>query len=74
MSKAPSLTGKTVIAVLKRAGFEVARIRGSHHLMKHPDGRTTVVAVHAGEHVGPGLFNKILNDCEMTRDEFLELL
>ncbi len=43
MSKLPSLTGKEVIAALKKAGFEVARIRGSHHFVIHSDGRRTVV-------------------------------
>ncbi len=71
MSKLPSLTGKEIIAALKRAGFEVLRIKGSHHFLHHSDGRATVVPVHAGETVGPGLLAKILRDCELTREEFL---
>ena len=43
MTKLPRLSGKRVIAVLKKAGFEVIRIRGSHHFLRHADGRTTVV-------------------------------
>ncbi len=62
------------MASLRKAGFQVARVRGSHHLLKQPDGRITVVPVHAGEHIGPGLMNKILNDCDMTREEFASLL
>jgi predicted RNA binding protein YcfA (HicA-like mRNA interferase family) len=46
MSKLPQLTGKTVITALRRAGFSVVRIKGSHHFLKHPDGRGTVVPVH----------------------------
>jgi predicted RNA binding protein YcfA (HicA-like mRNA interferase family) len=74
MSKLPRLSGKKLIAVLKRSGFEVIRIRGSHHFLQHPDGRRTVVPIHAGEHIGPGLFLKILTDCEITREEFERLL
>ncbi len=74
MSKLPSLTGKEIIAALKKIGFEVIRIRGSHHFLRHQDGRTTVVPVHAGETTGPGLLAKILRDCELTRDEFASLL
>ena len=74
MPKLPSLTGQQVIAVLKRAGFEVLRIKGSHHFMSHPDGRRTVVPVHRGETIGPGLMLKIIRDCEMEREKFLELL
>ena len=74
MTKLPKLTGKRMIAALKKAGFEVIRIKGSHHFLKHPDGRCTVVAVHAGETIGSGLMSKILNDCDLTIDEFMRLL
>ncbi len=62
-----------MIATLKRAGFEVVRIKGSHHFLKHPDGRCTVVPVHAGEVIGVGLMKTILDDAEMTAEQFLDL-
>ena len=74
MTALPSVTGKELVAALKKAGFEVVRIKGSHHFLRHTDGRTTVVPVHAGETIGPGLLSKILRDCELTRDEFLALI
>ncbi len=74
MSKLPRVTGKIVLTAISKAGFEVLRIRGSHHFLQHPDGRRTVVPVHSGENVGPGLLNKILHDCELSRDEFISLL
>ncbi len=74
MNKLPPLTGKTVIATLKRAGFSVVRIKGSHHFLKHPDGRCTVVPVHAGEEIGSGLLAKILRDCDVSREQFLTWL
>ncbi|MGB3779691.1 MAG: type II toxin-antitoxin system HicA family toxin [Tunicatimonas sp.] len=74
MTKLPSLTGKKVIKALGKAGFEVIRIKGSHHFLRHSDGRTTVVPVHAGETLGSGLMSKILRDCEIARDEFQALL
>ncbi|MGZ3301183.1 MAG: type II toxin-antitoxin system HicA family toxin [Isosphaeraceae bacterium] len=74
MSKLPALTGKEVAATLERAGFSVIRTRSSHHFMRDPDGRTTVVPIHAGETIGPGLMGKILRDCELTREEFALLL
>jgi len=70
MSKIPRIDGKTVVSALARSGFEVTRIKGSHHFLRHPDGRVTVVPVHSGETVGPGLLSKILNDCDLTREEF----
>lgn len=64
-TKYPKLTGKELIKMLGRCGFEVSRIRGSHHFLKHSDGRATVVPVHRGEHIGPGLLNKISKDTEV---------
>lgn len=74
MSKLPSLTGREIISILKKAGFVVERQRGSHVFMKHPDGRATVVPVHSGETIGPGLLSKILRDVEMIKDDFLKIL
>ncbi len=72
MSRLPRLTGWEVIAVLREFGFDVARIRGSHHFLRHPDGRATVVPVHAGDIIGPGLLGRILADAAVSRDELLE--
>ena len=72
--KLPTLTGAEVVRALERGGFTVVRIRSSHHFMRHPDGRTTVVAVHAGETIGPGLLSKILRDCGLDREQFRKLL
>jgi predicted RNA binding protein YcfA (HicA-like mRNA interferase family) len=63
-----------MIQALGKAGFEVARIKGSHHFLQHQDGRATVIPVHAGETLGPGLISKMLRDTELTRDELLKLL
>jgi predicted RNA binding protein YcfA (HicA-like mRNA interferase family) len=53
MPRLPRLRGRELIAALKRAGFGVLRIKGSHHFLQHSDGRRTVVPVHAGETLGP---------------------
>ena len=64
--KHPRLTGKELLKILeKKHGFQVLRVRGSHHFMSHADGRRTVVPVHAREHLGPGLLAKILRDLEL---------
>jgi len=74
MSKLPGLTGKQLIAALNKAGFEIIRVKGSHHFLRHEDRRSTVVPVHAGETLGPGLLSKILRDCDLTRAQLQELL
>ena len=74
MTRLPALTGKKVIKALRKSGFEVIRVRGSHHFLRHEDGRSTVVPVHAGETIGPGLMSKTLRDCELNREAFKAFL
>ena len=74
MSRHSAVTGKSLILALRKIGFDDLRVKGSHHFLRHPDGRTTVVPVHAGETLGPGLLSKILRDTEQTRDDLEELL
>lgn len=74
MSKVSRVTGSEIVSALGRAGFAVVRIRGSHHFLRHADGRTTVVPVHSGETIGPGLLNKVLRDCQMSNAELQGLL
>ena len=69
MPRLPRVRGRQLLSALQRLGFRVARIKGSHHMLQHPDGRRTVVPVHAGETIGPGLLNAILKDTELTIEE-----
>lgn len=69
VSRLPSVSGKKLIAALKRLGFRVIRVKGSHHYLQHADGRATVVPVHAGEDIGRGLLSKILRDTELEDTE-----
>ena len=70
----PRPTDAELVRVLSKAGFAVVRTRGSHHFLQQSDGRATVVPVHAGETIGPGLLSKILRDTELDRDELAALL
>ena len=74
MSKLTSLTGNQLIKALQKIGFYIARVKGSHHLLIHEDGRRTVVPVHSREDIGTGLLSQILRDCQITRDELRDLL
>ena len=73
MTKLPSLTGDQVVKALSKAGFQVLRQRGSHIYLKHSDNRATVVPIHKGESIGPGLLRKIIRDIELSKEEFLKL-
>ena len=74
MPRLPRLRGKELIACLRRAGFQTIRVKGSHHFLRHPDGRCTVVPVHSGEIIGPGLLTNILRDIEFEAEQLAEYL
>ena len=74
MPRLPRARGRQVLAALIRAGFIIVRVKGSHHFLRHSDGRITVVPVHAGETIGPGLLSKILRDAKLEPEDFEELL
>ena len=74
MSRNARVTGAELIAALERIGFRVLRVKGSHHFLRHEDGRSTVVPVHSGETIGPGLLHRILRDCQLTADQIAKLL
>jgi predicted RNA binding protein YcfA (HicA-like mRNA interferase family) len=65
---------RKVIKLLNKIGFQSIRQRGSHVILKHPDGRVTVVPIHPGEDIGRGLLFKIVKDTRMTKEQFLKLL
>ena len=51
MARLPIVTGRQLIRALERGGFNVIRIKGSHHFLRHFDDptRQTVVPVHGSE-------------------------
>ena len=68
---------KALIAAFKGICFEVIRVKDSHHFLKHPDGRMTVVPVHSGESLGPvlsqasfGIPRSQERNCKIFCDEF----
>lgn len=73
MSKLPILKPSELVRLLERLGFQRIRQKGSHLYLRHLDGRATVVPIHRGEDLPPGLLRSILNDVELTREAFLKL-
>ncbi len=70
----PAIPGAKVVRALERTGFTVVRIKGSHHVMRHPDGRTVVVPVHASRDMPKGTLRNILAIVGMTAEEFRQFL
>ena len=74
MPQLPVISGKDLIKFLQTLGFVVVRVNGSHHRLKHPDGRVTTVPVHKNEDLPKGLMRKIIReDLDMELDEFLAI-
>lgn len=73
--KLPRVGCNTLIRVLKRAGFEEQRQRGSHlHLKRMADGKRVTVPAHKGRDVPIGTLRAILRDADISIDEFRRLL
>ena len=72
----PRLTSADVIRALRRKGWFIDRIHGSHIYLKHPDysGMRVTVAAHAGETIKPKTLQSILKQAGLDTDEFIELL
>jgi predicted RNA binding protein YcfA (HicA-like mRNA interferase family) len=69
------ISGKELIKILEKLGFFTIKIRGSHHKLKHIDGRITTVPVHRNEDLPKGLLRKIIKeDLEMELLEFEQLI
>ena len=55
-------------------GFVVIRINGSHHRLKHPDGRVTTIPVHKNQELPKGLLRKIIReDLDLELEQFITL-
>ena len=72
MNRLPALKPDEVIRKLQRAGFETDHITGSHYIMRHPDGRRTVVPYHAGRDIKRGVLRAIIRQAGLTMGEFLK--
>jgi len=73
-TKQPVISGKDLVKLLEVIGFTVVRINGSHHRMKHNDGRVTTVPVHKNEDIAKGLLRKIVReDLKIDMEEFSEI-
>jgi predicted RNA binding protein YcfA (HicA-like mRNA interferase family) len=73
--RALRVSGKRVVAALKRGGWDVVNIRGSHHHLRHPTrGGLVTVPVHGTTILEPKTLASILEQADLTDDELRELL
>lgn len=74
MSKLKPVDAETIVKALAKIGFQPIRQHGSHLVMKHLDGRVTVVPMHRGEELGRGILRKIEKDVQVSREELMQIL
>ena len=73
--KLPVVSGRQVIRVLERIGYQVVRQRGSHiRLRDQGNSEHLPVTVPDHKELKPGLLRQILRDAHLTVDEFVDLL
>ena len=74
MSKLPIVNAKQLEKLLLQLGFIIQRQKGSHKFYKHPDGRYTTLPHHPREDLSRPLIKTILNQIDLSTDEFIQLL
>ncbi len=75
-SALPALNARRVIAALRKGGFIVDRIRGSHYILARPDdpSRAVTVPFHGSKDLKPGTLRNIIRQAGLTIEAFRELL
>jgi len=74
MPKLPVISPEKLAKALEKKGFELDRIRGSHHAYCRPDLDITVIIPFHKKEVGKGLLIEIMKQAGITREELLDLL
>jgi predicted RNA binding protein YcfA (HicA-like mRNA interferase family) len=69
MGDFPRPSGKEMVRFLRQQGFELVRVRGSHHLLER-QGLKTAVPVHGNQTLKLGTLRGILRDVHMSPAEF----
>ena len=54
-------------------GYETVRVRGSHHVLKHPNGRMVVLPVHGGT-LKVGILLDAIERAGVSPEEFEKLV
>jgi len=68
------ISGRELVRALERFGWQVERVKGSHHIMRHPEKHaiTLSVPVHANRTLPVGTQLGILKDAGISAEEFNE--
>jgi len=73
MPRLPAVSGRKVVAALRRAGFSVKGQKGSHVKLRRGDTVVTV-PVHGSKDLKRPTVHGIIKDAGLTVEDFIELL
>lgn len=75
MGKLPTVTGAEAIAAFRKVGYDVDRVAGSHHVLKHPEREYVLtIPVHGKKAVARGTLRSQIRTAELTVEQFCDLL
>jgi predicted RNA binding protein YcfA (HicA-like mRNA interferase family) len=74
MPKLPNIKGKQLLKILKRIGYYLDHIQGSHHILRCSDGKKTTIPIHGNKEIPKGTLLGILTDLNISKEEFALLL
>ncbi|MBM3496897.1 MAG: type II toxin-antitoxin system HicA family toxin [Armatimonadetes bacterium] len=73
MSRLPVASGSEIVRAFERAGWTVARQRGSHVILVR-EGRPANLSVPLHREVDPGTLRGLIRDAGLTATAFVSLL
>ncbi len=74
MPKLPVIKSNQLVKILSKIDFFEFHCVGSHKQFKHSDGRRTTIAVHSGRDVPTGTLRAILNEINISVEEFIKII
>jgi predicted RNA binding protein YcfA (HicA-like mRNA interferase family) len=74
--RAPRLTGKQLEVAIFQAGWYLHHSRGLHFYYRHLErpGRQITIPIHSGDIIPQKTLRYILEQADLTLDEFMKLL
>jgi predicted RNA binding protein YcfA (HicA-like mRNA interferase family) len=72
MTRLRPISGKNLVILLKKRGWKLKRIRGSHYIIAKFD---SIIAVpcHSNKDLPPGTLRGILKDAKISLEEYEKL-
>ena len=73
MTHLPTYRPEEVLRNLRRIGFAIDHVTGSHYILRRSDGQRVVVPYHRGRDIKRGTLHAILQQAGLTAEEFRDL-